>query len=260
MSGIGKLSAKVAIVESDRYALNAINAYLAWDRRTNVKIKVDSLEDYWTELAALAEWEQPDVVTLDANHVGGAYALSRAIHNLRSAMPGVMIICLAQFADLDLLHAAADASARAFLLKQDVGMHIGWAIYRLYTLDRRKFVISASALDASAKLNHNSLRRATVLPGPRRFPDLTDRKRQAIILYAIEGMPVRLVADEMGISTATVRGYIKLAYRILETYDECQYPADMSQQELAFMRLTALEPWEDGHDERTRKQMSQFPN
>ena len=71
---------------------------------------------------------------------------------------------------------------------------------------------------------------------------------------------MRLVADEMGISTATVRGYIKLAYRILETYDECQYPADMSQQELAFMRLTALEPWEDGRDERTRKRTPRFPN
>jgi hypothetical protein len=42
----------------------------------------------------------------------------------------------------------------------------------------------------------------------------------------------------MGISLHTVRSYIKEGYRILEAYDETEYPVDMSPQERAFMRIT----------------------
>ena len=67
------------------------------------------------------------------------------------------------------------------------------------------------------------------------YPGLTPRLREAIILYAIEGMRPRLIAHEMGISEITVRDYIKKAYRVLESAaDDCDYPADMSQQEVAF--------------------------
>jgi hypothetical protein len=42
----------------------------------------------------------------------------------------------------------------------------------------------------------------------------------------------------MGISLHTIRSYIKEGYRILEAYDDMEYPVDMSPQERAFMRLT----------------------
>ena len=62
-------------------------------------------------------------------------------------------------------------------------------------------------------------------------------------MNAIEGMSHRLVANEMGIAVTTVRGYIKSAYSILESYrdDAKDYPDDMSAQEVAFMRITALD-------------------
>jgi hypothetical protein len=53
-------------------------------------------------------------------------------------------------------------------------------------------------------------------------------------------MSAELAADEMGISPHTVRSYIKEGYRILEAYDDTIYPPDMSPQERAFMRFTAL--------------------
>jgi hypothetical protein len=54
-------------------------------------------------------------------------------------------------------------------------------------------------------------------------------------------MSAELAADEMGISAHTVRSYVKEGYRILETYDETAYAPDLSPQEKAFMRITALE-------------------
>jgi DNA-binding NarL/FixJ family response regulator len=54
-------------------------------------------------------------------------------------------------------------------------------------------------------------------------------------------MSAELAADEMGISPHTVRSYVKEGYRILEMYDDTHYPPDLSPQERAFMRITALE-------------------
>jgi len=56
----------------------------------------------------------------------------------------------------------------------------------------------------------------------------------------VDGMPAHLAADAMGISLHTIRGYIKEGYRIMEAYDETEYPIDMTPQERAFMRFTAF--------------------
>lgn len=255
MKGIGGIDLKVAIVESDRYALNAINAYLAWDRRTRVRMKVESLEEFWLSLGQLSDLEYPDVVILDANHVGGAYALDRAIRNLHDSIPGVLVICLAQFPDLDLVYAALEGGADAFLLKQDARLHIAWAICLVHGLERHQIMFSRGLCEAMRKLRHERLRNAKLLPGPRRYPGLSDRVREAIILFAVEGMPARLVADEMGISENTAHDYNKKANQILESFsdDSGNYPNDMHQKEIAFMRITALAEGDFDCDQLMRK-------
>jgi DNA-binding NarL/FixJ family response regulator len=65
--------------------------------------------------------------------------------------------------------------------------------------------------------------------------------QEALRLCVVEGMSAELAADEMGISAHTIRSYVKEGYRILETYDDTPYPPDLSPQERAFMRITALE-------------------
>ena len=240
--GIGEVDLRVAIIDSDRYALNAINAYLAWDRRTRVVLKTDYLAELRAKLDEWREFGYPDVVILDANYIDGVGSLFSAISELRRSIPGVMVICLAQIVDLNRMFEAINGGARAFFLKDDLRLHIGWALYFSAIVDKRCFFISSGLVDACKKLSHARLRDTKLLPGPRNYPGLTPRLREAIILYAIEGMRPRLIAHEMGISEITVRDYIKKAYRILESAaDDCDYPADMSQQEVAFMRLTALD-------------------
>lgn len=243
MAGIGKINLKIAIVDSDLYALPAINAYFAWDRRTSVIFKSGRLESFWKTFSEGDLRETPDVFVIDANHLGGAELLGGAIERLRAAFPGVRVICLAQFADLDLIHAAAEAGAKAYWLKDDVRLHIGWAACACLCLANEAFSISSSVVEAGRRLSHWRLRGARELPGPRRYIGFTPRVRQAAELYVVEGMPVRLIADEMGVGESTVRGYIKKTYEILESYhdDDGDYPNDMSQQEVGFMRLTALE-------------------
>lgn len=237
MPGIGSINLKVLLLDSDFYALQAVNSYLAWDRRTRVTFLAESTEAMWTYINNTPAAELPDVVVMDADHLGGPDGLRRTINQLQNRIHNVRVICIAQFVNPDLVEAAADARANGYLLKQDVRLQIAWAI--VYALDH-DFVITQGVQRHCAHLFNGRIFRAAVLPEQRQYPELTDRIRQAIKLCVVEGMPAHLAADEMGISLHTIRGYVKEGYRILEAYDDNEYPVDMTPQERAFMRFTAL--------------------
>lgn len=237
MPGIGTINLKVLLMDTDYYALQAVNSYLAWDRRTRVTCMAENLEQMWDHLETTSVAELPDVVLLDSDHTGGPEMLREIIARLQGYVEEIRVICLAQFAQLPLVEAAAQAGATGYLLKQEVRMQIAWAV--VYALER-DFVVTAGVARAAGSLFNRRIFHAAILPDSRTYPELTDRIRQAIKLCVIEGMPAHLAADEMGISLHTVRGYIKEGYRILEAYDETEYPVDMTPQERAFMRFTAL--------------------
>ena len=242
MADMNFVNLKVLILDSDFYALQALNSYLAWDRRTRVTFLAESIEQIWSYFRETPLAELPDVVVMDADHIGGPTSLIEAINNFRAKIKDVTIICLGQFINPALIEAAANAGAKAYMLKQEVRLRIAWAI--CYTLEH-DFVVTADIARASKHLFNTRIAHATILPDQRDYPELTDRIRQAIKLCVVEGMPAHLAADEMGISLHTIRGYIKEGYRILETYDETEYPVDMTPQERAFMRFTALAPKEE---------------
>ncbi len=235
MNTISMINLKVVVMDSDYYALQAINSYLAWDRRTRVTCLAESIEAMWEHLNHTPLAELPDVVVLDAEQVGGAEALRYHIESLRRKIKDVIVICLARTADPHMVDAAADAGARGYWLKSEVGLQIAWAI--VYALDH-DFIISPGIERVGEQIFNQRLNHASVLPKRREYPELTERIRQAIELCVVKGMPAHLAADEMGISLHTIRSYIKEGYRILEAYDETEYPVDMSPQERAFMRLT----------------------
>jgi DNA-binding NarL/FixJ family response regulator len=233
---------KVVVMDTDYYSLQSINSYLAWDRRTRVTALAETPEALWSIIAKTSEAEQPDVVIIDADHLGGAVALSQQIQRLRQRIPKVMVICLAQTAEPSLIDAAVSSGARGFLLKNEVRLHIAWAI--IYGLDQ-PFIATKTIMRAGELIFQRHHVKATQLPQRRQYPELTERIKQAVELCVVKGMPAHLAADEMGISLHTIRSYIKEGYRILESYDETEYPDDMSPQERAFMRLTSFEEASD---------------
>lgn len=237
MPGIGTINLKVAILDTDYYALQALHSYLAWDRRTRVHFTTHELNALYAYLDRIAAAELPDVIVLDADHLGGPQVLRATLERLRARVPRVHLVCLVQVVDLALAEVAASAGAKAFLLKQDVQLRLNWAV--VLTL-RHDFLISREVVRAARSSSQPRLYHATALPESREYPEMTDRIREAIKLCVIDGMPAHLAADEMGISLHTIRGYIKEGYRILEAYDTLEYPAEMTPQERAFMRFTAL--------------------
>lgn len=239
---MSNINLKVLIMDSDYYALQAINSYLAWDRRTRVTWMAENLNEMWSYINRTPLAELPDVVVLDSDHAGGADSLHYHVERLRQKIKDVIIICMARVADVKAVEAAADAGARGYLLKDDVRLQIAWAI--VYALDH-DFIISPGVERTGEQVFNPRLNHAMVLPRRREYPELTERIRQAIELCVVKGMPAHLAADEMGISLHTIRSYIKEGYRILEAYDETEYPVDMSPQERAFMRLTRFNDTEE---------------
>jgi DNA-binding NarL/FixJ family response regulator len=238
MSEIGNINLKVLLLDMDFYALQAINSYLAWDRRTRVTMMAQTEAEMWDYIDETPPAELPDVVLLDADHLGGGGQLAETLDRLKLRILDVHVICLAQFVDEALVKVAAEHHANAYLLKREVRMMIAGAI--VYALDK-DFLITRTVARECEHLFNNRVFHAAILPERREYPELTDRIRQAIKLCVIEGMPAHLAADEMGISLHTIRGYIKEGYRVLEAYDDTEYPMDMTPQERAFMRFTAFD-------------------
>ncbi|WP_119065451.1 sigma factor-like helix-turn-helix DNA-binding protein [Aggregatilinea lenta] len=235
---IGKTNLKVLILDTDYYARQAISSYLAWDRRTRVVHLADSITATIEYVQATPQLEWPDVVLLDALAADNPDALGDIVRHLEQTIPDVMTLVLDRRLDLNMLRAALHADANGYLLRDDVRIRIAWAI--VWARDH-EFVITEGVKAALTEEFDGRLFHAAVLPHQRLYPELPDRVRQALQLCVVEGMSAELAADEMGLSPHTVRSYVKEGYRILEAYDNTVYPSDMSPQERAFMRFTALE-------------------
>lgn len=242
MPNITDINLKVLVMDTDFYALHAINSFLAWDRRTRVTNLSETMQEMWYYINKTPLAELPDIILLESDHIGGPVRLMESIQKLMREIDGVRIICMAQIADPELVEAAAEAGAFGFVLKQETRFQIAWAT--VYSIGR-DFIVSPGIAKACTNRFHHRIFHASVLPEMKKFPELTTRIRQALKLCVLDGMPAHLAADEMGISLHTIRGYIKEGYRILEAYDDTEYPVNMTPQERAFMRITAFDTDDD---------------
>ncbi|MBN1564228.1 MAG: response regulator transcription factor [Anaerolineae bacterium] len=235
---IGKTNLKVLILDRDFYSRQAINSYLAWDRRTRVVHKTGSIESVKDYVNSVDESEWPDVVLLDTRAADSTAELAELILMIEDTIPDVMTLILARDVELDVIRAVEKSRVNGYLLRNEIRIRIASAICWAQEHD---FVVTQGVKEALKDEFEGRLFRAVIVPEMREYPDLTNRVREALDYCVVEGMSAELAADEMGISAHTVRSYVKEGYRILETYDDKIYPPDLSPQERAFMRITALQ-------------------
>ena len=246
MTGIGDVDLRVALIDSDYYTEKAIHAYLAWDRRTRALTDFSSLEQFWQALDRVAAAAYPDVIILDVNNVGERGDIRMLIQRLVDNVPKATLVCLSHIDDLDLLYAAAAGGARAFLHKEDVRYHIASVVCLACELRREELLYSQKMDAARRMLNHPRASHpiAIQLPKPVQYDGLTPRVRRTIELFAIEGMPAALIANELRLKQSTVTDYVKKAYQALGLQDlepDETFLASLPNRERAFMKLTALE-------------------
>lgn len=238
LTKLDQTDVRVFVMECDFYARQTIISYLGWDRRTRV---IDSADSPAGLLQAL-QWSSqlpPQVILFDVSCAeGDPDRLTGWLEALRPHLGQARVLCLATRPDRELALAAGDAGAAGYVTRREVGFSVAWAVTQALEAD---FLVTEDVAECLRDVFDGVFFRAQVLPPRREYPALTERVEQAIHLCVLEGLPASLAADEMGLSTSTVRSYIKEGYRILESYDDTVYPNDFSPQERAFMRYTALE-------------------
>lgn len=229
---------RIVVIERDIYARQAITSYLSWDRRTRVVAAFSAPHELRAALKADPGMGRLDAVMLDTNLASNPETLAGLIKSVIAHLPEADVICLSHGANAVMALTAAQAGARGYLDREEVGIGLASAVRFIMW---HQFVVTENVAEALGKHEQPLEFVYTPLPERRSYPRLTARIEQALWLCVVEGLPAERAAEEMGVSTSTVRSYIKEGYRILEAEDETVYPAQISPAERAFLRYSALE-------------------
>ena len=232
----------VFVLERDIYARQAIVSYLSWDRRTRVLGQAGSLYEMFSLITADYPHTNPNVVMLDTGLAAKTEEIDKTIQFILHKIPETRVICLAHTPNAMMAMNALRSGASGYLVRSEVGIALASAVCFAF---QHHFVVTrdvAAALTGDLSESSSNL---DILPARRKYHGLTQRLEQALSLCVVEGLPAEIAAEEMGVSTSTVRSYIKEVYRILEAEDDAMYPTTASPVERAFMRYSALE--DGGH-------------
>lgn len=154
-----------------------------------------------------AHGELPDVVLLDLSMpiMDGITATAR----ITASYPGVRVVVLTSFGELERVHAALTNGASGYLLKTAGPAEVAAAI-------------QAAARD-EVYLDPAVARRLTreMVSPPRGLTALTERERDVLVLVA-NGRSNREIADELVISERTARTHVSNVLRKLELNSRTQ--------------------------------------
>jgi DNA-binding NarL/FixJ family response regulator len=134
------------------------------------------------------------------------------VRRLKEKMPDVLVIMLTVFDDDDLIFDALMAGATGYLLKRQPPQQLLEAIHEL--LDGGS-PMSATIARKVVKLLQRSGGGSKSTGAARLL--LSDRQREMLELLAL-GEPYKAIADKMGLSIHTVRGYIRRIYEKLQVH------------------------------------------
>jgi DNA-binding NarL/FixJ family response regulator len=150
------------------------------------------------EAIAMIALHNPDVITVDINLPDGNGL--EIIHWARENSPTIAIVVLTLDDDLDLVSAASQSGAQAFISKSESAEHLVSAI---------KSVIAQPSLFIS--------RHTLALLGRQKFQHLLS-PRERMVLTHLEGeLSLAEIAAAMFISHATVKTHCASIYRKLDT-------------------------------------------
>ena len=149
------------------------------------------------EAIAMIAHHNPDVITVDLNLPDGNGL--EIISWARKNSPTIAIIVLTLDDDLDLVSAASQSGAQAFISKSESAEHLLSAI---------KSVLAQPALFIS--------RNTVALLGREKVRDLLSPRERMVLTHLAGELSLAEIASEMFISHATVKSHCASIYRKLE--------------------------------------------
>ena len=150
------------------------------------------------EAIAMIALHNPDVITVDLNLPDGSGL--EIISWARKNSPTIAIIVLSLEDDLDLVSAASQSGAQAFISKSESAEHLVSAI---------KSVLAQPAIFIS--------RQTVALLGREKVRDLLSPRERMVLTHLDGELSLAEIAGEMFISLATVKSHCATIYRKLET-------------------------------------------
>jgi DNA-binding NarL/FixJ family response regulator len=150
------------------------------------------------EAIAMIALHNPDVITVDLNLPDGNGL--EIISWARKNSPTIAIIVLSLEDDLDLVSAASQSGAQAFISKSESAEHLVSAI---------KSVLAQPAIFIS--------RQTVALLGREKVRDLLSPRERMVLTHLDGELSLAEIAGEMFISLATVKSHCATIYRKLET-------------------------------------------
>jgi len=158
--------------------------------------------------------ERPSVVLMDIKMKGMDGI--ECVRRLKEKMPDILIIMLTVFEDEDLIFDALMAGATGYLLKRQPPEQLLEAVHELLAGGSP---MSATIARKVVKLLQRSGGVGKTTGGVRLL--LSDRQREMLDLLAF-GEPYKVIADKMGLSIHTVRGYIRRIYEKLQVHSRTE--------------------------------------
>ena len=187
---------RVLIADDHRVVRQGLRGFLATTGDIRVVGEASDGSETLTQLHALADrGEVPDVVLMDLlmSPMDGI----EATRQIRARYPQVQVVALTSFVEEERAHAALDAGASGFLLKDADADEVAAAIRAAHRGEVHLDPAIASRLI-----------RALRTPGtPRPGPALTERERQVLRLVAV-GKANKDIAAELDISERTARTHV----------------------------------------------------
>ena len=119
---------KVLVLETDYYASQTINSYLAWDRRTRVVHLADTIESVVAYVRHADRTEWPDVVVLDALATGTPSELARLVELIENTIPNVLTLVLDRQFNIETIRAVERVGANGYLLRNEIQIRLASAI------------------------------------------------------------------------------------------------------------------------------------
>jgi DNA-binding NarL/FixJ family response regulator len=206
-----------AIVDDDAGLRDSIVRYLT------LKGGFVCVGQYWRAQDALDNLpEQPPAVVLMDIKMKGMDGIE-CVRRLKEKMPEVLVIMLTVFEDEDLIFDALMAGATGYLLKRQPPEQLLEAVHELLAGGSP---MSATIARKVVKLLQRTGTAGKSISGTRLL--LSDRQREMLELLAA-GEPYKAIADKMGLSIHTVRGYIRRIYEKLQVHSRTEAVAKFLQ-------------------------------
>ncbi len=158
--------------------------------------------------------KQPSVVLMDIKMKGMDGI--ECVRRLKEKMPDILVVMLTVFEDEDLIFDALMAGATGYLLKRQPPEQLLEAIHDLLAGGSP---MSATIARKVVKLLQRSGDPGRTTGGVRLL--LSARQREMLELLAA-GEPYKAIADKMGLSIHTVRGYIRRIYEKLQVHSRTE--------------------------------------